>query len=148
MRAQTSTVSDEEHIREGIRSWTQALHDKDVDRLMAHYTPDILAFDLAPPLQHAAADYRRGFAEWFRTWSSPIRCEVRDLQVTVGGDVAFAHSLNHLSGDRISGERSDIWVRATICFEKVNGRWLAAHEHISVPFYMDGSVRAAVDLKP
>jgi hypothetical protein len=25
---------------------------------------------------------------------------------------------------------------------------LATHEHVSVPFYMDGSVKAAVDLKP
>jgi len=25
---------------------------------------------------------------------------------------------------------------------------MVAHEHVSVPFYMDGSNRAAVDLKP
>ena len=27
-------------------------------------------------------------------------------------------------------------------------RWMATHEHVSVPFYMEGSVKAAVDLKP
>jgi len=148
MRAQTSTVSDEAQIRECIHSWTRALHDRDVAGVMAHYTPDVLAFDLAPPLQHTAAQYRHGYEEWFKTWAGPIQCEVRDLEVTVGGDVAFAHSLNHLSGPRIGGEPTDVWVRATVCFEKVNGRWLASHEHLSVPFYMDGSVRAAVDLKP
>ncbi|WP_446719495.1 hypothetical protein [Inquilinus sp. OTU3971] len=26
--------------------------------------------------------------------------------------------------------------------------WVIVHEHESVPFYMDGSLRAAVDLKP
>jgi hypothetical protein len=31
---------------------------------------------------------------------------------------------------------------------KTAGRWLVAHEHISVPFAMDGSYRALVDLKP
>jgi ketosteroid isomerase-like protein len=29
-----------------------------------------------------------------------------------------------------------------------HGAWKIAHEHTSVPFYMDGSFRAAIDLKP
>ena len=146
--AQASRPNDEAGIRECIESWTKALRAKDVDGVMSHYTPDVLAFDLAPPLQHTAAEYRRGFEEWFKTWDGPIQCEVRDLQVKVGGDVAYAHSLNHLSGTRTDGGKTDIWIRATLCFEKVGGRWLGAHEHLSVPFYMDGSYRAAVDLKP
>jgi ketosteroid isomerase-like protein len=149
MRAQTSTVPDEAQIRDCIQSWTRALYAKDVDGVMAHYTPDILAFDLAPPLQHLAAEYRRGFGEWFRTWDDgPIRVDVRDLRVTVGGDVAFAHSLNHLTGARTDGSSTDVWLRATVCFRRIDGRWLASHEHLSVPFHMDGSYRAAVDLRP
>jgi PhnB protein len=30
----------------------------------------------------------------------------------------------------------------------VRGAWKIVHEHSSTPFYMDGSYRAAVDLKP
>lgn len=41
-----------------------------------------------------------------------------------------------------------MWVRATTCWRKVDGRWRVVHEHVSVPFYMDGSEKAAVDLKP
>jgi ketosteroid isomerase-like protein len=33
-------------------------------------------------------------------------------------------------------------------WRKREGEWLVTHEHVSVPFYMDGSLRAAVDLKP
>ena len=62
--------------------------------------------------------------------------------------MAFGHSLNRITGRRTSGEETDVWVRATVCFRKVDGRWLIAHEHVSVPFYMDGSFRAAVDLEP
>jgi ketosteroid isomerase-like protein len=36
----------------------------------------------------------------------------------------------------------------TLCFRKIDGEWRITHEHESVPFYMDGSVRAAVDLEP
>jgi ketosteroid isomerase-like protein len=39
-------------------------------------------------------------------------------------------------------------VRATVCYRRIDGKWMVTHEHLSVPFYMDGSFRAAVDLKP
>ena len=148
MGAQTSRTAEKARIRECIESWAKALRAKDVDGVMSHYTPDILTFDLAPPLQHVGGDYRRGFEEWFKTFRGPVNVEVQDLDITVGDDVAFSHSLNHLTGERTTGGDTDVWVRATICFKKVDGRWLAAHEHVSVPFYMDGSERAATDLHP
>jgi hypothetical protein len=45
-------------------------------------------------------------------------------------------------------EQTDVWVRATVGFAKKDGAWKATHEHFSVPFYMDGSNKAAVDLSP
>lgn len=62
--------------------------------------------------------------------------------------MAFSYSLNRLTGKRTTGEEVDVWVRATVCFRKIDGQWKVAHEHVSVPFYMDGSFRAAVDLTP
>lgn len=46
------------------------------------------------------------------------------------------------------GEKVDLWFRATLGFRKIAGQWKIVHEHSSVPFYMDGSFKAAVDLKP
>ena len=42
----------------------------------------------------------------------------------------------------------DLWFRTTVVLKKVSARWQIVHEHDSVPFYMDGSLRAAVDLQP
>jgi ketosteroid isomerase-like protein len=42
----------------------------------------------------------------------------------------------------------DLWFRQTLGLLKIDGAWKIAHEHSSVPFYMDGSFKAAVDLKP
>jgi len=137
----------EAEIRQVIDDWTQALHDKDIDRLWSHYAPDIISFDIAPPLQHGRV-LRKELEEWFDTWSGPIGCEIRNLKITVGGDVAFSHSLNRLHGIRTDGEKTDVWVRATLCFRKIDGAWKVVHEHTSVPLYMDGSSRAAVDLTP
>lgn len=91
---------------------------------------------------------RKSLAEWFRTFEGPIGFDVHDLSATVGGDVAFCRSLNRISGTRTNGEKTDVWVRATIGCHRVGDTWLITHEHTSVPFHMDGSYRAAIDLRP
>jgi ketosteroid isomerase-like protein len=73
---------------------------------------------------------------------------MRDLSVTVGDDVAFSRGISRMTGTKVDGEEVDLWYRSTVCFRKLNGSWKIAHEHTSVPFLMDGSYRAAVDLKP
>jgi PhnB protein len=135
-------------IRDLVDRWVAAMRAKDVEKVLALYTSDALVFDLAPPLQHDRDDMRRGLEAWFPTWRGAIGYEVRDLEITCGDDVAFSHSLNRLSGTRTNGEATDVWFRATIGYRKVGARWLVAHEHVSVPFYMDGSYRASVELKP
>src|ERR671914_998089 len=69
--------------------------------------------------------------------SHSIGYEIRDLSITTGDDVAFSHSLNRISGTRTNGEETDVWVRATVGFRKIDGKWRVAHEHVSVPFHMD-----------
>jgi uncharacterized protein (TIGR02246 family) len=149
MTASNDSQHDESRIRAEIESWAAALRAKDVGRILSHYAPDAVTADLAPPLWNAGVDtLRKNFEEWFPTWSGPIGFEVRDVHVTAGGDVAFARSTNRIHGKRTDGTESDVWVRATVCFRKLGGAWKVTHEHVSVPFYMDGSERAAVDLKP
>ena len=76
------------------------------------------------------------------------RVRNRDLNITAGDDVAFCHSLIRLSGTTTDGEKADVWFRLTLCLRKIGGEWQITHRRESVPFYMDGSYRAAVDLRP
>jgi hypothetical protein len=39
-------------------------------------------------------------------------------------------------------------MRMTMCFERIDGACQIVHQHTSVPFYMDGSLRPAFDLQP
>ena len=66
----------------------------------------------------------------------------------MSGDTAYGFGLSHMTGTKTNGHEGDLWSRETLGFRKVGGAWKIAHEHSSVPFYMDGSFRAAVDLKP
>jgi ketosteroid isomerase-like protein len=77
--------TDETEIRQLIDGWAKALRAKDIDGVMSHYAPDILVFDIAPPLLYRGANaYRKNFEEWFATWQGPIGYEIRDATITVG----------------------------------------------------------------
>jgi ketosteroid isomerase-like protein len=52
-----------------------------------------------------------------------------------------------MSGTLKTGRRIDVWVRWTACFRKVDGDWLIAHDHVSVPSDLDRG-KALVDLHP
>jgi uncharacterized protein (TIGR02246 family) len=148
MATKTLTAA-EAQVRAVLDDWAEAVRAKDADRVVSHYAPDIVAYDLAPPLQFRGAEtLRKGLVDWFQTWTGPIGFEVRDPFLVAGGDLAVVRSLNRIFGRRTNGEDTDVWVRATACLRKIGGRWKVIHDHVSVPFYMDGSFRAAIDLKP
>jgi len=124
-----------------------ALRAKDAEAVVAHQAPSFVQYSLAPPLRSDAAN-AAGLNAWFDTWDGAMRYELRDLEVVVDGTVAFCHGMLRMSGTKVDGERPDLWFRLTLCPCKLAGAWKIMHLHESVPFYMDGSYRAAVDLVP
>jgi ketosteroid isomerase-like protein len=103
-------------------------------------------YDLAPPLVHRGAD-RAALERWLATWDGPVTLEAKDPEVTVDGALAVAHGLARMRGQQ-QGEARDLWFRATAVLAKQGERWRIMQEHTSVPFHMDGSFRAAIDLRP
>ncbi|MGH3499564.1 MAG: YybH family protein [Nocardioidaceae bacterium] len=108
--------------------------------------PAAVLFGLAPPL--VTATNGDGLAGWLATWDGQIRYEVAQLHVTVSGDAAFAHSIDRMAGKRVDAPATDLWFRVTLGLGRSAGRWLITHEHQSVPFAMDGSDKALLDLTP
>jgi ketosteroid isomerase-like protein len=133
-------------IRRAIEGRNAALSAKDVAGVMACGAPGFVSYSLAPPLRDTGG--KAGLAAWFATWDSPIGYELRGLKLTAGEAVAFAHGLVHMTGRKTDGEVVDLWFRQTLGLKLVRGAWKIVHEHDSVPFYMDGGFRAAVDLTP
>jgi uncharacterized protein (TIGR02246 family) len=137
MRAATTPTKEDAEIRERIESLAQAISAKDVDALMEHYAPDVVTFDIRPPQQVRGVDaYRKNFETWFASVQGRIDYEMRELHIARNGDVAFCHNLSHVRSIRMSGEQADYWVRVTSGLRRTNGRWLIAHEHISMPIDM------------
>jgi PhnB protein len=130
-----------------IEAWAAALGAKDAAAVVGHCTPDYVQYSLAPPLRTSPAD-RGGLQAWFDTWKGPIGYALDDTKVETAGDLAIAHGLCRMSGTKTDGAEVELWFRQTLGLRRTDGAWRIAHQHASVPFYMDGSFRAAIDLKP
>lgn len=66
-------------------------------------------------------------------YQPPLSYGVCDCGIAIGDAVAFAHSLNRISGTLKTGEGRSFWLRWTACFQKIDGAWLIVHDHVSVP---------------
>ena len=148
MATATSTAIDQTEIRALIEDRIQAVRAKDVNASISNLAPDILSFDVVNPLQRSGSDASKKRAEeWFSSFQGPIGYEIRDLSITASDNVAFSHGLSHVSATRIDGGPLDMWWRTTICYRKIDGKWVVTHEHNSVPFDVEGG-KASLDLKP
>lgn len=140
----------EREIHAVLDDWADARRTKDADRVLAHFVEDEVQFVMAPPLQFSGANAwgKTALEAWFATFDGPIGFEIAQLRVAASDQVAFCHFLGRLSATAVDGGPFAVWNRVTLGLRKSGGRWLIAHAHESVPFYMDGSFRAAVDLTP
>jgi ketosteroid isomerase-like protein len=140
---------DESRIRELLAERETAMRAGDVERLVSRYAAGIVKFDLAPPLLNPNPGDVDALKNWLAGFAGPVDYEIRDQEVTAGEDVAYGHSLHRLTATPYGAtEKFDLWFRVTVCLRKIDGDWWITHEHNSTPFHMDGSFKAALDLKP
>jgi uncharacterized protein (TIGR02246 family) len=145
---ENSQSNDEAQIRLLLDEWVNALRVKDIHKILSLYSPDIVTFDVVPPLQYVGTHaYETSFRRMFNAFRGPIAFETRELNIEVGTDVAFSHSLVRTTGTAIGGQEFDRWLRRTVCLRKADGEWLVTHEHVSLPVNPE-SGHAVQDLQP
>jgi ketosteroid isomerase-like protein len=143
-------MSDDAAIRELLDQRARAIQDKDAVQVLCWYAPNIVNFDLAPPLAQRGREATDPsvLQSWFDTWDGPIGIAFDPHEVRAAGDLAFTFGFLHLTGKRTDGSHTDAWARFTIGLERSAGAWRIVHEHQSFPTLMDGSEKSASDLKP
>lgn len=146
-RARMVAGERQQQIGSLLDRWQQAMQRKDGAAAAACYAQDAVLYNLAPPLRERGMD-ERALQAWLDSWRDGPAYQMRDVQMITDRDLAFCTSLTHMRGTKVSGEQVDLWFRATVCLRRLDGQWRIAHEHTSVPFLMDGSFKAAVDLRP
>ena len=138
----------EREIRGWIDRWTKAFSAKDVDSVMELYTDDVVSYDIVPHLQYIGKPaYRADYQQFFSQYDDNLRVELSDLHVGASDEIGYATGLEMISGTLKRGQKSNIWMRFTSLFRKVNGKWLDFHDHVSVPVEIE-SAKALLELEP
>jgi uncharacterized protein (TIGR02246 family) len=143
-------MNEEKAIRDLIDERVKAMHAGDAATFCATYAAGPVVFNLAPPLVQPPEDGRdvAGTQAWLDEKGGSVTTEVRDLRITVDGDLAVCTSVDRMGTGPDSPQPFSLWYRSTLALRRRDGQWQIFHEHTSTPFYMDGSMRAAVDLVP
>lgn len=147
MSQETGNTSVEAEIRAVLDSWLKAVTASDLDATMAHYAPDVIAYDAILTLQFKGSDVYRKHWQMCMSMCSQMTFKFHDVHIAAGNDVAFAHCLNRCGGVDKDGKENASWMRMTTCFRKTGGKWKIVHEHFSAPFDMETS-KALFDLQP
>ncbi|MFG1813687.1 YybH family protein [Kribbella sp. NPDC049174] len=143
----TQHAIDEVDIRERIDTLVESVRTRDLDGIKTMFAPNLVSFDIEPPLRHLGAEAK--WNNWIKVFTvyTALDYEIRDLTVQVSGDLAVAYSLNHISGTLQTGDKNDYWLRWTAVFRKIDGTWLITHDQVSVPTDF-ATGRSKLDLEP
>jgi ketosteroid isomerase-like protein len=127
---------DEIRIKVLLETWADAVRRHDLPAILAHHEPDIVMFDLPPPLQcQGIAAYEQTWDLFFRYHQPGAAFDIEELAVTAGRDVAFAVAIMRCGPDSSSNpaDKDGFRFRLTVGLRKIDGEWRIAHEHHSVP---------------
>lgn len=127
-------VKVEQEIRQVLDRLVAGVNEKNVDKIMGNYVPDVLVYDAIPPLAVRDAEGLR--ASWQMCFDhcakDTIEYAIQELNITAGDDLAFA---TFIATFAVRGQKTiESTMRATSCLRLINGEWKVVHDHISVPF--------------
>ena len=127
----THNIPDEDLIRQAIANQQTAVSRKDIIGIMRCYSDDAVVFNVKPPYQvNSVEDWRRVWETSLSHFPVSFGTEMRDVTISVSGDLAVAHYLLRFSG--LPG--SQAWIRETVVYKRHRETWKIVHEHSSVPF--------------
>ena len=84
----SDTTTDEAAIRGIVEDWARAVRNKNIDGILAHHSPDVLMFDVPPPLQSKRIEAYKKTWDLFFSWSrDPVVFDFTTMNITAGRDV-------------------------------------------------------------
>ncbi len=131
-------------IEESVERWDDALSRKDAESLLADYDEEITLFDVSTQLV-GRDNYRQLWEACLPYFGASVGTERKDVQIRVCDEMAVMNGFTRLTGVESDSEMSRSWLRTTVCFRRVGGKWMVFHEHVSFP--VDCETEQALYLK-
>lgn len=131
---------DAQAIRAVYAEYSNDVAARKLDAIMALYTPGnaFVGFDaFGPPSERVGnRAYRNGFhyAKYFALFPGRISEAISSLHIVASPTLAYAYGFDRWSAEPKGSTQTLTQVyRFTDVFEKIDGKWLIVHEHLSFP---------------
>ena len=126
-------ATNEQEIRDLIEGWAAAVHQGDLDRVLADHAGDLVMFDVPPPHQGVRGldAYRETWPPFFEWQASGAVFDIESLEVVAGEDVAWAWALLRCGTPAEFEVEPERRLRLTLGLRRDDGRWAVVHEHHS-----------------
>ncbi len=133
-------TAEEQQIRDLIAQQTANITAKNLDAVIANYAPEATLFDLVPPaaLQGKNAIHAL-WQQCLPMMPEKFKFKTKDLQVHAAGELGYAHWTQVFSVPGEEHPADGMQMRVTMICQKIAGRWLSVHEHVSTPMKIDNA---------
>lgn len=127
----TARAVDKAYLQKILDTWSSF----DLEKAGQYYVqgPGHLFFDITPLKYNGWDEYKAGVQQVLKQYSSFKFTINDDLQIHPAGKITWVDGTLKVDATTANGEKQPLVLRWTAIFEKQGGRWLIAHEHVSVP---------------
>jgi ketosteroid isomerase-like protein len=120
-------------IRQLIEDWAEAIRIRDIEKILAHHSEDILMFDVPEPFKSVGiSEYRKTWDLFFAFTKQGV-FDIQELKIVADENVAFCFASMKCADKSSTPDFIDLPFRLTIGLVKSGSQWTIVHEHHSVP---------------
>jgi ketosteroid isomerase-like protein len=120
-------------IRRLVEDWAQAVRERNLEKILAHHSNDIVMYDVPPPFQSLGIEAYKKTWNIFFAYTKPGVFDIQELNIITGDTVAFCYSTMKCADKSNSDDYIELSFRLTIGLKKIGDQWTILHEHHSVP---------------
>ena len=135
-KTKSTGMSVEAEFSKMIAEYYEAWSTLDPDKAQKYYSKDssLVFFDIAPLKYNSWQEYSDGVKKAFmEPMISGRLVPNSDVKIVHRGNVVWTTLTFHLSAKPKAGGALELECRHTAIWEKIAGKWLIVHEHVSAP---------------
>lgn len=131
-----ATLSDEDQIKAALNDGCKAFVVGDAEAMMAPLWnhKDFVDFDFSPPRAKNYEQLKQANLAVKDMFEGTPICEYLEIKpVMLSKSAAYSMSIMRAGGKLKGGPMMDFTIRSTNVWRKIEGKWVAVHEHNSFP---------------
>lgn len=120
-------------VKAAMDTWANALYNKDLEAMHKDYASQYCLYDVKATTNNVQ-ETKELWKECFPFFDKP-KVEYKDMVIHASDDMAIVYFRSRITGMSvpIPDDMANAWLRGTVGYRKVDGKWLCVHEHVSFP---------------